>query len=76
MATDGDDAEARYGLGRLLAARGEWEAALEELLATVRLDRELDADGGRRAMLDIFAVLGNRHPLSGVYRQRLAAIIF
>ncbi len=76
VAADGDDAEARYGLGRLLAARGEWEAALEELLATVRLDRELDADGGRRAMLDIFAVLGNRHPLSGEYRQRLAAIIF
>ena len=76
IASDGDDAQARYGLGMLLAARGEWRAALDELLATVRLDRGLDDDGGRRAMLEIFAVLGNRHPLSEEYRQRLAAILF
>ncbi len=76
IAADGEDAEAHYGLGMLLAARGEWEAALEELLATVRLDRALDDDGGRRAMLDIFAILGNRHALSEEYRRRLAAIIF
>lgn len=76
IAADGDDAGARYGLGMLLAARGEWEAALEELLATVRLDRSLDDDGGRRAMLDVFALLGNRHPLSEEYRRRLAALLF
>ncbi|MCY4640605.1 MAG: thioredoxin [Chloroflexi bacterium] len=76
IAADGEDAEAHYGLGMLLAARGEWEAALEELLATVRLDRTLDDDGGRRTMLDIFAILGNRHALSEEYRRRLAAIIF
>jgi putative thioredoxin len=76
IAKDEDDAEAHYRLGGLLAARGEWEAALEELLATVRLDRALDEDGGRRAMLDAFNILGNRHPLTEEYRRRLASIIF
>ena len=76
IAADGEDADAHYGLGLLLAARGEWEAALEELLATVRLDRALDDDGGRRAMIDVFAVLGDGHSLSRAYRQRLAAVIF
>ncbi len=69
-------AEAHYRLGGVLAARGEWEAALEELLATVRLDRALDEDGGRRVMLDVFNVLGNRHPLTEEFRRRLASVIF
>lgn len=76
IAKDEGDAEAHYRLGGLLAARGEWETALEELLATVRLDRALDDDGGRRAMLDVFNVLGNRDPLTEEYRRRLASVIF
>ncbi len=76
IAADEADAAAHYGLGTLLAARGQWEAALEELLTTVRLDRALDDDGGRRAMLDIFNVLGNRHALTEEYRQSLASLIF
>jgi putative thioredoxin len=76
IAQDEGDAEAHYRLGGLLAARGEWETALEELLATVRLDRALDDDGGRRAMLDVFNVLGNRDPLTEEYRRRLASVIF
>jgi len=76
IAKDEGDAEAHYRLGGLLAARSEWEAALEELLATVRLDRALDDDGGRRVMLDVFNVLGDRHPLTEEYRRRLASVIF
>ncbi|MEZ4501424.1 MAG: thioredoxin [Dehalococcoidia bacterium] len=71
-----DDAEAHYRLGLALAARGEWEPALEHLLDTVRLDRELDEDGARLRMLEAFNLLGNDHPLTREYRSRLANILF
>ena len=76
VAEEPDDAEAHYALGGLLAASGEWEGALEHLLATVRLDRELDDDGGRLRMLDVFSVLGDSHELARRYRGRLANVIF
>ena len=71
-----DDASAHYALGNLLAATGAWEPALEHLLATVRLDRKLDDDGGRLRMLDVFEVLGTEHQLAQEYRQRLTALLF
>ena len=76
VAADESDAEARYHLGAVLAVAGEWQDALEHLLATVRLDRELDEDGGRLRMLDAFAVLGDTHELARLYRGRLANVIF
>lgn len=76
VAEEPDDAAAHYALGGLLAASGEWEGALEHLLATVRLDRELDDDGGRLRMLDVFSVLGDSHELARRYRGRLANVIF
>ena len=76
VAADESDAEARYHLGVVLAVAGEWQDALEHLLATVRLDRELDEDGGRLRMLDAFSVLGDTHELARLYRGRLANVIF
>ncbi|MEE8422184.1 MAG: thioredoxin [Dehalococcoidia bacterium] len=73
---DDGDAEAHYALGKLLAAGGEWEAALEHLLTTVKLDRKLDDDGGRLRMLDVFNVLGDDHTLTQQYRQRLTSVLF
>ncbi len=70
------DASAHYALGSVLAAAEEWEPALENLLATVRLDRALDDDGGRLRMLDIFEVLGTDHQLTQEYRRRLGALLF
>lgn len=71
-----DDAEAHYRLGCLLAAEGEWRDALEHLLATVRLDREVADDGGRLRMLDAFTLLGDGNELTRGYRQRLTNVIF
>lgn len=76
VAADERDAEARYHLGAVLAVAGEWQDALDHLLATVRLDRELDQDGGRLRMLDAFAVLGDTHELTVRYRGRLMNVIF
>ena len=76
LAADDRDAAAHYALANLLAAEEEWAAALEHLLATVRLNRQLDDDGGRRRMLDLFNVLGEEDPLTREYRQRLGGVLF
>ena len=71
-----DEAATHYALGNLLAAAGEWEDALEQLLATVRLDRGVAEDGGRLRMLDAFKLLGDEHELTREYRLRLTNVIF
>lgn len=71
-----DDAKACYVFGNLLAAAGDWENALEYLLAVVRLDRSVEDDGARLRMLDAFKLLGDDHELTREYRQRLMNVIF
>jgi putative thioredoxin len=70
------DAAAHYELGRALAAHGDYERALDHLLETVRLDRSLDDDGARKAMLDIFALLGDADDRTQRYRRLLQSVLF
>ena len=76
IAREPADVDARYLLGRALAARGVYEDALELLLDVVRLDRKYEDDAGRKAMLEIFAVLGDGDPLTQAYRRRLGSLLF
>ncbi len=70
------DARARLDLGRALAARGELEAALEPLLESVRLDPKQDDEAARRALLDVFALLGQQHPATARGRAELAKALY
>jgi putative thioredoxin len=45
---------------------------LSLFLQITQQDRRYQEDGGRKAMLDIFAILGPDHELSREYRPRLA----
>jgi putative thioredoxin len=70
-----DSDNARIELAMALAGRAEYEPALDHLLAVVkrRSDGKEDA---RKAMLDIFDVLGDGHPLANTYRRQLASALF
>ncbi|HLY38737.1 MAG TPA: thioredoxin [Candidatus Binatia bacterium] len=73
---DVDDLDARCQLGRVLAARGKYDDALAELLEVVHRDPKHADEAARKAMLDVFAVLGPRDPLTDRYRSELARVLF
>lgn len=73
---DPNDLAARLELGKTLAAKGAHEEALQHLLEVVRRDRTFEDDAGRKAMLDVFELLGPRHPLTERYRDTLAQLLF
>lgn len=70
------DVAAHYELGLALAGDEAYTAALEHLLEAVRLDRKYANEGARRAMIDIFNILGDDDPRTQEYRRRLANILF
>lgn len=70
-----DDESIKLELALALAAKAEYEPALDQLLAVVRA-RGAAKDEARKAMLDIFDVLGDGHPLTTTYRRQLASALF
>ncbi|HET7738093.1 MAG TPA: tetratricopeptide repeat protein, partial [Tepidiformaceae bacterium] len=74
-ATPGDP-RARYRWGVLLAAREEYQAALDELLESVRIDRGFADGAARKAVLAIFDILGLDSEITKDYQRRLAMLLF
>jgi putative thioredoxin len=71
-----DDAGAKLEIGKVLAARGDYSAALEFLLAAADLDRTLGRGAVRELMVDIFNVIGPRSPMADDYRSRLQGMLY
>lgn len=72
----GADLEARFALAGHAARSSDYAAALDELLEIVMRDRGYRNDGARKAMLALFAVLGDESALAGEYRRRLSNALF
>lgn len=70
------DPRARYRWGVMLASRAEYEAALDELIESVRLDRAFADGAARKAVLAVFDILGLDSPLTRDYQRRLSTVLF
>jgi putative thioredoxin len=59
-----------------LVLEENYAAALEQFLTIVTEDRRFRDDGARKAMLAIFDLLGDDHPLTKDYRKRLVMALY
>lgn len=68
---DAKNSAARYQLAAKCVMEGDYATALEQLLQILMRDRKYNDDAGRRAMLSIFAMLGDDHELTSSYRRKM-----
>jgi putative thioredoxin len=54
----------------------KYESALQGLLEIVGRDRKYRNDGARKAMIMIFDLLGDEHPLTRQYRKQLTQTLY
>lgn len=71
-----DDHQARFDLAITLAASGENEAAVEELLDLFRRDREWNEGAAKTQLFTVFDALGPKDPIALNGRRRLSSMIF
>jgi len=71
-----NDLEARFKLGSILAASERFEEALSEFLTVMKQQKEFHDGAVRKAMLQIFEVLGHQHELTDRYRSELAKVLY
>lgn len=68
--------EARYQLSARLILKGDFEAALDQLLEIMRRDRKFRDDAGRKGMIAVFEMLDNQGPVVGRYRARMSSLLY
>jgi putative thioredoxin len=76
LAANADDHEARFELATALFGSGEREAAIDELLALFKRDREWNDQGARKQLLKFFEIMGGADPLTLRARRRLSSLMF
>jgi putative thioredoxin len=53
-----------------------FDAALEKFIAVLKENRQYDGDGSRRAVIAIFKILGDEHPLTLKHRRGFSSALF
>ena len=71
LAGDESNLQARYELAVKLVVDGQAEAALEELLALLKLDRAWEEEKARTTMIRVFDMLGKGNELATSYRRKM-----
>lgn len=73
---DEKDSAAREQLSALYVSRGDYAAALEQLLEIMKRDRSYNDDAGRKGLLSLFEMLGPENPLTAEYRRKMSLLLF
>ena len=76
LAADPKDAQARFDLALALNAKGDRDAALEELLTLIAKNRAWNDDAARKQLLQLFDAWGANDPATVAGRQRLSSLLF
>jgi len=76
LAADPNDHQARYDLALALDAKGEREAAIEELLELVQRERKWNDDAARKHLVTLFEAMGPVDPRTVAARRKLSSILF
>ncbi|MGA7676396.1 MAG: thioredoxin [Rhizomicrobium sp.] len=76
LAANPNDHQARYDLALALDAKGEREAAIEELLELVRRERKWNDETARKHLVTLFEAMGPADPRTIAARRQLSSILF
>lgn len=76
VAANPQDWQARFDLALALSAKGERQAAVDQLLEIIANDREWNEDGARKQLLEFFEAYGPKDPATLAGRRRLSSILF
>jgi len=75
IASDPSDLRARHLLGANQLVAGRSEAALEQFIEMLRLDRDYEDGLPKKALIDAFRVIDDAE-LVGRYRRKMSALLF
>jgi putative thioredoxin len=75
VAANASDVAARLALGKALVAAGRHEPGLEHLLQAAKLDLAFEGGAPRKAMIEVFNLLGQADPLTLEYQRRLSMLL-
>jgi len=76
VAADPKDHQARIDLAEALYKAKDKEAAVDQLLESIAIDRAWNEDAARKALLKLFEAMGPTDPVTQDARRRLSAILF
>jgi putative thioredoxin len=73
---DANDHQARFDLALALDAKGDREAAINELLEIVRRDRKWRDEAARKHLVTFFEAMGPTDPRTVAARRQLSSLLF
>ena len=76
VAANPADWDARFKLAIALNAKGQRQAAMDQLFEVVRKDRAWNDDAARKQLVEFFEAWGAKDPLTQAGRQRLSSLLF
>ncbi|MFV4649345.1 tetratricopeptide repeat protein, partial [Mycobacterium tuberculosis] len=76
LAADADDHGARFELAKLLAGRGDFQAASDHLLTIIARDRAWNDEAARKQLLTVFEAAGPGSEVARAGRRKLSSLLF